>query len=236
MRSVRYASCVCVLALAAALGSAAPPKLDVPPELKPVDGYVTYSPPADVFSAVYVSKDGLSPFPAAFLKDSRSLVLPTKGEKPGRYGFTLVASNDKGEQARADFVVVIGDAPAPPGPIPPDPPKPPLSPLAKSLADAFATETAPDRRERLAALIEVMAAAVGLADSGSYADTAALAAEVTKRRTAAVGDALPAVRKAIGGHLNTALGTAVLTLDSANKAKVMTAYADVASALREVLK
>lgn len=118
MKAFRVAP-LCVLLLGA-LSFAAPPKLDIPAEVKPVDGYATYQPPGDVKEITYISLDGLSLFPAAFLKDSKSFVVPTKGEKQGRYRFIAVASNNKGEQSRADFVVPIGDAPVPP-PKPVDP-------------------------------------------------------------------------------------------------------------------
>lgn len=120
-----------VLAVASAAAVCAPPRLEIPPEIRPVDGYATYTPGGDVKDVVYVSRDGLLPFPAAFLKDGRSLVVPVKGEKEGRYRFTAVASNDKGELTRADFVVLIGAPPVTPPIDPPATPPPPVNPPAK---------------------------------------------------------------------------------------------------------
>lgn len=118
-----YAAAVCLLAAAAAL--AAPPKLDIPAELKPESGYATYTPPADVKDIIYISHDGLIPLPAAILKDARILAVPTKGEAAKRYRFTAVASNAQGELSRADFVIPIGAEPddviPPPKPKPPEP-------------------------------------------------------------------------------------------------------------------
>lgn len=127
MRGFRYATCLAVLSAAALVGSAAPPDLKLPPELKPVDGFVTYEPPADVFQIDYKSVDGLSRFPAALLGNKKALVIPTKGEKEGRYRFWVSATNDKGELTTGELTVVIGSAPkvdpiVPPGPV--DPPLP----------------------------------------------------------------------------------------------------------------
>lgn len=124
MRGARHAATLAVVLVAAAIGWAAPPKLDIPAELKPEQGFASYTPPKDVVSIVYISHDGLSLFPPALLKDARSLVVPVKGEPAKRYRFTAVAANGKGEQSRADFVIPIGDAPVPPGPVPPGPTPP----------------------------------------------------------------------------------------------------------------
>ena len=125
-----YAAAVCLLAAAAAL--AAPPALGIPPEVKPVQGYARVSPKTDAVSVVYVALDGLFPFPSEELKDARRFVLPTTGVKAGRYRYVAVAASKGGEQATAEFVVVVGDAPNLP-PITPGPqpePKPPDSPAS----------------------------------------------------------------------------------------------------------
>ena len=100
---------------------AVPPQLEIPNEVKPVDGYVTVLPKTDAVSVLYISLDGLSPFPSALLKDARYLVVPTKGEKSGRYRFVAVGASKEGEQVRVDFVVVVGNQPLPPEPPTPQP-------------------------------------------------------------------------------------------------------------------
>lgn len=229
-----------VLALAAAPNAwAEPPKLEIKAELTPKNGFVIYTPPADVVSIKYKSLSGLVPFPAEILKDARSLVISTEGKAKGRYKFYAVGANAKGEQADADFEIVIGDAPKPPPTPPqPEPPAPDLSPLAKKLAEAYATETAADRRERLVALCEVFAGAVTMIDSTGYTTVGEFSEGVTKLRKDKVGDSLLAVRKAIGVHLNTELGdgsgvdNAALTAEV--RAKYKKAYTAVSAALKEL--
>jgi hypothetical protein len=115
---------LCALLLAASAALAAPPALDIPAEVRPVQGYARVSPKTDAVSVTYVSLDGLYPFPADELKDPRRFVLPVGGVKAGRYRYVAVAASKDGEQATAEFAVVVGDAPpgpTPPGPTPPDP-------------------------------------------------------------------------------------------------------------------
>lgn len=117
--------------LLAAVSVAAPPTLEIPPEVKPVGQYVRLTPKTDATSVLYVGLSGVDPFPSEELKDSRRFLLDVRGLVAGRYAFAAVAAKG-GEQSRADFVVVVGDpppgpgpAPVPPGPGPsPDPPAP----------------------------------------------------------------------------------------------------------------
>lgn len=136
---------------------AAPPVIDIPPEVKATSEYVTISPKTDAAAITYVAQSGVEPFPSAFLKDPRSFVLPTRGLAAGRYKFVAIGSlND--EHQRVDFVVVVGDAPptppVPPGPGPqppgPNPPVPP-SPAGKR-AVLFIWESA-DSSPAVASLI-----------------------------------------------------------------------------------
>lgn len=110
-------------ALLAVTAQAAPPKIDIPAEVKPVGGYVRINPQTDAVTVTYVSFDGADPFPSEELKDPRRFLLPVTGLKAGRYRFAAVAAGATGEQTRLDFVVVIGTVPpVPPGPGPaPDP-------------------------------------------------------------------------------------------------------------------
>lgn len=115
------ATLAALFAIAAGLAAAAPPALDVPAEVRPVGGYARLTPKTDAVSVVYVALDAADPFPSEELKDGRRFLLPVHGLKEGRYRFVAVAAGKGGEQARAEFVVVVGTAPAPPGPTPPGP-------------------------------------------------------------------------------------------------------------------
>jgi len=119
-------SCLAVL-LASTYGVAQPPKLDIPKELTPVQGYVIYTPSGDtVKSVTYVSLTaGIYPMPTAILADKRMFVIDASRIPVGRYDFVAVGASPTGEQATASFTVVIGDAPLPPVPPGPNPPVPP---------------------------------------------------------------------------------------------------------------
>jgi len=105
---------------------AAPPKLEIPTELKPTGDYVTHKPKTDAVSIIYVGLSGIDAFPSEFLKDSRDFILPTRGIPTGVYKFSAVAASATGEQVRQDFTVVIGKPvvipPVDPPPIGPPPP------------------------------------------------------------------------------------------------------------------
>lgn len=106
----------CVLA-----ARADPPKLTVPADLKPVSGYVRFTPETTAKSVLYLALDDAFPFPSEELKDVRRFILPTAGLKDGVYRFLAVASlND--EMSVTPFAVVIGKA---------DPADPPVKPPVK---------------------------------------------------------------------------------------------------------
>ena len=119
----------CLLLLTASAAAADPPALDIPAEVRPANGYVRFTPKTDAASVLYVGKDAAFAFPSEELKDPRRFLLPAAGLAPGRYRFTAVAASKTGEQAAADFVVVIDGPPVPPappgpGPVPPGPTPP----------------------------------------------------------------------------------------------------------------
>lgn len=110
-----------LLLLAASLAGAAPPELTIPPDLKPVNGYVRFTPTTTAKSVLYVALDDAYPFPSEELKDSRRFVLPVQGLKNGTYRFVAVGSlND--EQTATPFSITVGKPVTPP---PVDPDKPP---------------------------------------------------------------------------------------------------------------
>lgn len=117
-----------LLFFAAATAAASPPTLDLPAEVRPVNGYARLAPKTDAVSVTYVALDGVYPFPSEELKDPRRFVLPAAGLSVGRYRFVAVAASKTGEQSQGEFVVVVErDAPAPP-PSPPKPKDPPAAP------------------------------------------------------------------------------------------------------------
>lgn len=122
---MRYAT---LLLLFASPAFAAPPLIDIPPEVRPAGDYVLHMPKTDATSVTYVGLSGVDAFPSGLLKDPRMFALQTRGLQPGRYRFAAVAAKD-GEQARTDFVVLVGDAPTPPGPGPDPMPPAPVAPL-----------------------------------------------------------------------------------------------------------
>ena len=115
------------LLVAAPLALADPPKLVIPPDPKPVSGYVRFTPDTTAKSIVYVSLDEAYPFPSEELKDGRRFILPVTGLKAGKYRFVAVGTlND--EQTATPFTVTIGDGgPAPPPTKPDDPTDPPVT-------------------------------------------------------------------------------------------------------------
>lgn len=152
----RHAFGVLALLLLACHGWAAPPSLKIDAEIKPAGQYATFTPSGDCVAVVYVGLSGVDPIPSAVLKDGRMFLLDTRGLAVGRYKFAAVGAGKEGEQARADFVVVVGDVPPGPEPGPgPNPPKPPDDPLFGALQAAYGSDTDADKakyRDGLAAL------------------------------------------------------------------------------------
>lgn len=139
------ARALALLLLIPSLAFADPPKLVIPAEIRPAGQYVSLLPDTDAVSITYVGLSGVDPIPSAWLRDGRQFALDTRGLAVGRYSFAAVGASKTGEQARADFVVVIGTpppAPVPPGPVPPDPkpPDPKPAPVEKATAATFVYE------------------------------------------------------------------------------------------------
>lgn len=210
---------------------AQPPKLVIPSEVKPVDGFASVKPDTDSVSIVYISLDGLTQFPSDLLKDARYLVVPTKGEKAGKYRFIAVASSKTGEQVRVDFVIVVGNPPPLPDPTPvPDP----TDPFTKSLLDAFGKESSPDKSKYVAALSSLykMAATTTVNDP-SVKTVGDLFNDLKVASPALLPpDAIPLIRKVVGDRLNKSIGQSPTSpIDRALVAKELAA---VASALEGV--
>jgi hypothetical protein len=121
---------------------AAPPVVDIAPEIQATSEYVTVQPKTDAVAITYVAQSGVEPFPSVMLKDPRTFVLPTRGLAVGRYKFVAVASLDD-EHTRVDFVVVVGNAPpvvvTPDTPVEPDKPAP-VDPTTKPTAVVYVYE------------------------------------------------------------------------------------------------
>lgn len=230
---------VVVVLLLAFSVQAEPPTVTIPPETIAKSDYVIIVPETNAKAITYIGMSGVDPVPSELMKDAKMFALQTRGLKDGRYTFIGVATlND--EQKRFQFAVIVGKPPAPPPipPIPPDPPTPPapVDPLTKQLADAYALETAPDKRERTRALADVMRTAAIYADDATIPDSAKLAAKVTTERVAKVADSVPLVRGEIGKVMNAKFGTVSFALTTQKRADVKAAYLALAKSLDEVAK
>ena len=121
---------------------AAPPTIDVPPEIKPTGDYATFAPDTKTTAKAitYVGLSGVDPFPSEMLRDPRAFVVPVRGLAPGRYEFRAVGSlND--EHAIKAFAVIVG-TPAP-TPLPPTvPPTTPTNPAPAGVAKHLTFVTA----------------------------------------------------------------------------------------------
>lgn len=102
-RAVAIASAFAVSGFALA----APPSLTIPSDLKPVAGYIRYTPATDAKSIVYLPRDDAFPIPSEELADKRRFVLPVSTLKDGPYRFYAVATRED-EQTVVEFTIVIG--------------------------------------------------------------------------------------------------------------------------------
>jgi len=117
-----------LLLAVATVATAAPPKIDIPAEVRPSGQYVDFDPATDAVSVTYVGLSGVEPVPPNRLSDKRAFLMDTRGLEPGEYAFVAVAASKTGEQTRVRFVVAIGARPKPPGPDPRPKPDPEPSP------------------------------------------------------------------------------------------------------------
>lgn len=153
--------------------------LTIPAEVRPSGQYVTLVPDTDAVSILYVGLVGVEPIPSAVLRDPRMFLLDTRGLPAGRYPFAAVAAGKGGEQARADFAVVIG-APGPPTPVPPGPGPTPPQPdgqlgLIKASRDGLAkiNLTAPNKVSQAAKLAAAQRSIASAIAAGAYSAQAA---------------------------------------------------------------
>jgi hypothetical protein len=160
-----------LLFLVTSAALAAPPTLELPAEVTPVNGYARLTPKTDAVSVVYVALDKVYPFPSEELKNPRSFVLPVAGLKDGRYTFVAVAAGKGGEQTQGQFAVVVGK----PGPTPkPDDPVNPVLPdgplgLRKVSRDGARAVALPADAAKLAGANRSTASAVAAGGAGSTA-------------------------------------------------------------------
>lgn len=129
MKHLFQAAALTAAFLLAPFAWAEPPPLKIPADLKPVAGYIRFTPETTAKSVLYLALDDAYPFPSEELKDTRRFILPVMGLKDGTYRFFAIGSlND--EMSVTPFSVVIGKGtPAdPPKDSPKDPPKEPIPP------------------------------------------------------------------------------------------------------------
>jgi hypothetical protein len=233
---VRRAALLLLLTSLPAGAFAAPPTLEIPAEIRPAGQYARLLPRTDGESVAYVGLSQVEPIPSDVLKDPRLFLLDTRGLAPGRYKFAAVAAGKTGEQTRADFAVVVGDAP-PPGPTPPGPTPPaPDDALARSVQSAYGAETDPLKAQYakgLAALYRQASADAFLSKVstwGALFDAMRQAAVST-----GVSGKLPGVQGVIANELRAKLPTdRAAALDGDGRAKAAALFARAALALEAV--
>jgi hypothetical protein len=213
----------------------APPTLKIPPEIKPAGQYAMLAPDTDAVAVTYVGLDRVDPIPSAVLKDGRLFLLDTRGLAKGRYRFAAVGAGKDGEQARTDFVVVVGDAP--PGPTPPDPTPGPIDdPLTKALQTAYAAEADPKKDEHRKALAGLYRAGAEFANREDVTTWGRLLSAMREAATATGLDGkVPLLRVAVRDHgLSGLPSEAQRPLDAAGRKLAAETFTKVAVALEGV--
>ncbi len=228
-----------ILFLLPALAWADPPSIQIDKEIAPNGQYVRMLPKTDAASVAYVGIDGLDPIPSDVLKDGRLFLLDTRGLAIGRYRFAAVAASKTGEQARVDFVVVIGTGPLPPNPPqPPNPPNPPTDPFTKSLQAAYDADAAPDKATSLAKLqaaFKKLAIDAGKRPDSTNAVFAVWAKSITEDPATGLPDLtkLKGVRSAIRDDVSAAWGgTMIAPLTAADAATELTKVSNALNGVR----
>jgi hypothetical protein len=215
----------------------APPRLVIPPEVKPSGQYAQLVPDTDAVSITYVGLDRVDPIPSAVLKDARLFLLDTRGLPEGRYRFVAVGAGKDGEQTRADFAVLVGDnpPPVPPGPGP-GPTPGPVDDLTKLLQAAYDKDTDAAKARHLPLLVELykqaseLAAKTDLKTWGQFNGAIRAAANELGFSKALVG-VQEVVNDKITGDLPT---EAQRPISDDERAKAKEAYAKAALALKGV--
>jgi hypothetical protein len=216
--------------LIVSIASAAPPSLKIPAEIKPSGQYAELLPETDAVSVTYVGQSGIEPIPARWLSDKRVFLLDTRGLSAGRYKFAAVAASKDGEQARADFVLVIGDAPPD---VPPGPPSPPTA-LGKALQDAYARETDPKKASYLAWMQSIYrVSGMAVETSDTYADLfSRISNSLHVENVGYPKGSMKLMSEAIGSHLEATVGIFdKIKADKVDKAKAKAAFAEISKAL-----
>lgn len=227
-----------VILFLAAPAWAAPPKLEIPSEVKPVGGYATMEPQTDAVSVWYVGLDGEEPVPSSVLANPKVFLFPTRGLPAGtRYRFAAVAAGATGEQTRADFAVVIGEAPPPPPP--PPPPPGPADPLYTTLAPIYGADQTPNKAALTRALAGVYRLTateyVGRLEYKTFGELSAVMAKAAQ--TVAPLPALQPLREAIARELTAKLGASPATLLTPElRAKCAEQFLRVANVLEALTK
>lgn len=223
-----------LLMVAQAASAVDPPKIDIPAEVRPVDGYAIVEPQTNAKTITYLGLSGVYPFPSKLLADKRTFVLPTQGIIAGRYKFVAVGSlND--EHTVVQFSVVI-DGPTPPPPVPPGPTPPePTDPLVRKIREALAKDpgTAAQKKEwsgALAGFYTAMAKHVGTLNDSTVGD---LLSDYRNAIPAVLpADAIPGTRRVAGQEVAAIAGDdAERKIDAAMKAKLIELFTRLAAAM-----
>jgi hypothetical protein len=174
---------------------------------------------------------GLMVFPAELLKESTTGVV--WANKPGRYWLIAYTAKDDTPSPPAECVVVVGDPG--PGPDPEPDPQPTPDVLLRTLRDAYAVETDPQK----ARLVKSLASLYRVVGQGEVPETTwgELYAMITNSaRTLELTGKIPVIQKAVSTELQAILPVnpikdpqAPLTPD--NKVVIKAAFLKVAKAL-----
>lgn len=169
------------------------PKLAIPAEIKPVQGYAEFYPDEKTTckGITYLGRSGVYPVPSRALKDNRIFLLPVQGLAKGRYKFEAVGSLNDVHVVK-EFEVVVGDAPGPPpGPDPPPGPTPPPKPdgrlgLIKASREGFAfVQGSTDAEKKIVASVHrTVASMIG---TSPITSPDAILAEIATRRNRELG-------------------------------------------------
>lgn len=228
-----------VLILFTSVTIAAPPTIEAPERVfGEIGDYTFFKVTTSGKGLKIVPLDqGLVLFPSDKLKDSNEIGV--RATRPGTYKLLIYTGNADGPSEPKIISIVIGGV-LPPSPNPPDPPKPDpivppvVDPLYKALKDAYDSDSAADKRERLRALAGVMKDASGYAKDQGILTNQTLVLKVSEQTRDKVGQSLLNVRRAIGAYMNKEFPTEVFQLTAEYRTKFSDVYAKIGKYLEEI--
>lgn len=215
-----------------ALHAAPGVSIEVPAEVRPAGEYATFTPKGNAKSVIYIGLSGADAIPSELLRDPRTFLFPVRGLQPGRYRFAAVGALAD-EQARQDFVVLVGESP--PGPTPPVPPIPP-DPFVATLQAAYGADGDPDKakhKTNLTALYRQGAELAGKPTVATWGDL--FKAMKSAADMLGIAGKLAGVQSTIQSRLKANVPTQPgLALDAAGRALAAKEFQAIAAALEGI--